>query len=355
MNKEFNQILANYQKKINKEIKFFFDREVKQNKKSFLKEVLKILREFSLRPAKRIRAALVNYGYFLAGGKNKKAILKVSIFIELIHNFLLIHDDIIDRDKFRRGGLTIQYQYQKLSSLKNTKEKEHYGDSMAIVIGDIINLIGYKILNSANFPEKYKLKAVEKLNQVLYLTGYGQALELWLREKIIFNKKIKEKEIFEIYKNKTAFYTFIGPLQIGAILAGADRKFLEKIEKTASPLGIAFQIRDDIQEIFHPKKEPNKPLISDIKERQPNLLIIKTLEKEKYQKKLRNYLGKNRLNEEDLKIVKNIFTKSGSLQYCKEKMEKLINQVKKDLISEKKFPKKEKQFILNLADYLLKT
>ena len=278
MTKQFTQTLLDYQKTITGEVEKFFDQKINQAETPFEREILNWLKEYSLRPAKRIRAILVNQGYFLAGGKNRKAILKASIFIELIHNYLLIHDDILDEDEVRRG--------------KKTFHRLH-GENMAICAADIASALGYEILSSCQFPINYKIKALEKLNQTLYSTGYGQMLELYLREK----KKFTDNDVLQIYTKKTAFYTSVTPLQIGALLTGTSEKFLKKIEKFALPLGIAFQIRDDledgdIEKVFH-------------------------LSKEKYQKM----------------------------------QEQLIAKSQKSLISEKAFPKKEKDFLLNLADY----
>lgn len=278
MTKEFSQILSNCQRLIGKEIEKFFEQKIEKTAAPFEREVFNWLKEYSLRPAKRIRAILVNYGYFLAGGKNKQAILQASIFIELIHNYLLIHDDIIDKDEMRRGGKTLHCLY---------------GQDMAMGAGDMASALGYEVLTSCSFPSEYKIKAINKINQTLSSTCYGQMLELKLREK----KKFTEKSVLEMYKRKTAFYTLVAPLQVGALLAGADEKFLKKIEKFALPLGIGFQIRDDIQD-------------GDIE---------KTFgfKKEKYQKLL----------------------------------EKFVAQAKKSLRSEKTFPISEKEFLLNLADY----
>ncbi|MFH1509977.1 MAG: polyprenyl synthetase family protein, partial [Candidatus Nealsonbacteria bacterium] len=215
MKNNFEKSFSSYQKEFNKEIKIFFDNKIKNTKEKFLRSCLLSLKEYSLRPAKRIRAVLVNQGYLLAGGKERKKILKTSIFIELIHNFLLIHDDVMDRDKKRRNKPTMQYKYGG----------GHHGDSMAITMGDLINSLGYELLNSSPFSVDLKNEAIDKLNKTIYLTSYGQALELCL----IKNKKISKKDIFEIYKNKTANYTFIAPLQIGAILAGANKLLLREI------------------------------------------------------------------------------------------------------------------------------
>lgn len=279
MTKQFSQSLLIQQKAITKELEKFFNQKINQSKVLFEKELLSWLKEYSLRRAKRIRAILVNQGYFLAGGQDKKTILQTSIFIELIHNYLLIHDDIIDKDEMRRGKKTMHCLY---------------GQAMAIVAGDVFSALGYNLLSSCQLPVKHRIKALAKLNQTLYFTGYGQSLELHLRNK----KKFTNHDILEIYTKKTAFYTLVSPLQVGALLAGASEKFLKKIEKFALPLGIAFQIRDDLQDgdieqVFHASKI-------------------------KYQKLL----------------------------------EKLVAQAKKELNAEKAFPQKEKGFLLNLADYI---
>ena len=350
MTKNFIEILSKYQVSINKELKFFFDTEIKETKTPFLIKTLKELKEFSLRPGKRIRAILINYGYFLAGGKDKKSILKTSIFIELIHNFLLIHDDIVDREKIRRGKATLHYQYQKEPNLEN-EEKKHYGLSMAIVAGDMIEFLGRKILAQSKFSDNHKIEAIKKLNLILTLTAYGEMFEFWLRKKIKNGETIKEKDILDIYKTKTAFYTFIGPLQMGAALAGGNQKAINFFEKIGLPLGIAFQIKDDIQDLFGEKKEIGSETASDIKEGQPNLLIIKTLNK-KQGKIIKKYLWKKDINKKELKIIKNAVLKSGAYEDCQQIAKNLINRVKKDIVYAN-YPQKEKEFLLNLADYIL--
>lgn len=342
MKNNFLKILSEYQLGINKELKAFFLKEIKKSKSPFFTETLKLLEEFSLRPAKRIRAILINYGYFVAGGKDKKNILKTSIFIELIHNFLLIHDDIIDREEFRRGKITLHRQYQKLSKFK--KEDLHYGISMAISAGDMIEFLARQILDQSKFPDDKKNKAIEKLNQVLELTAYGQLLELWLRDKFKNKGTIKEKDILDVYEIKTALYTFVGPLQIGGILAGAGQKTLSSFEKIGTPMGIAFQIEDDLQDLFLENA-------SDIKEGQPNLLVIKMLNR-KTGLTVKKYLNKKTLNKKEINIIKNIAIKSQAYNDCKNTAENLINQTKKNII-DSNYPKNESNFLINLADYII--
>jgi len=352
MDKKFKNILKDYQKRISKEIEIFFDKKITKAKISFQKDDLRLIKEFSLRPAKRIRAILVIYGYSLAGGKKFKEILKTSAFIELIHNFLLIHDDIIDQDEFRRGKKTIHSFCQQSCFSKNNEEKKHYGFSMGMVYGDLVNSLGYEILSNSNFSDKYKIRAINKLNEAVCLTGSGQMFEMRLREKMGRGKKISENEIIAIYGNKTAFYSFLAPLQIGALLAGVDGGILKKIENFAMFLGVAFQIQDDIQEIFSSEKEIGKPLCSDIIEGQPNLLIVKALENKNLGKKLKEYIGNKNINKEDIEEIRNIMKETGSYDYCLRVKENFIKKAEGVLNSEGEFPRAEKQFLINLANYV---
>ena len=144
--KKFNWLLSRYQEKINSELKKFFNKKIKETSKvSFYNaRDIRLLRDYVLRGGKRLRPILVIIGYFLAGGKNKKEILKTSLAIELIHNFLLIHDDIVDRDDFRRGKPSLHCLYQKM--FKNC----HLGISLIMVNGDIANILKYAILTNSN-------------------------------------------------------------------------------------------------------------------------------------------------------------------------------------------------------------
>jgi len=341
MTENFLKELSKYQTEINKEFKIFFASEIKNSKTPFLKKTLKKLEEFSLRPGKRIRAILINYGYFLAGGKDKKNILKASISIELIHNFLLIHDDIIDRDIMRRGKASLHYQYQKESNLIEKEEKKHYGLSMAIAGGDMMYFLGHKILTQSKISNDYKIDAIKKLDQITTSTIYGEMFEIWLKQNFKNGEIIKEKDVLDILKNKTAFYTFVGPLQMGAMLAGGNQKTINFLEKIGISLGVAFQIKDDIQDLS---------TASDIKEGQPNLLIVKAINKAQG-KIIKKYLNKKNIDKDEIKIIKKAMAESGAYEYCMQISRNLMTQAKKDII-QSKYPKKEKEFLLNLADYI---
>ena len=102
-------------------------------------DALEYVQKMVLAGGKRLRPAFMYYGYLTAGGKDKERIIKTSASIELIHTFLLIHDDIIDRDNLRHGLDTIHERYRKLSrKFFKDVDYEHFGESMAIIIGDMV-------------------------------------------------------------------------------------------------------------------------------------------------------------------------------------------------------------------------
>lgn len=343
--KLFNEVLGRYRLGIDLEIERFFGRKIKEAgliSKSAA-ETIKVLREFNLRGGKRARPVLVIVGYFLAGGKDKKAILKTSLCVELVHNFFLIHDDIIDRDETRRGKPSLYAFYKKKFG-----GDLHKGISFALIAGDISNVLGCQILAESDFDEKNKAKALGILNKTIEGTCHGEMLEMFLKEK----KNISEGEIESVLKHKTAYYSFAAPLKIGAALAGGSARLLEKLERFALPIGVAFQIQDDILGIFGSREKIGKPICSDIRESQPNLLIFKTIAFTKGNP-LKKYLGKQEISRGDVVAIRRIVKESGALDYCRAKAEGLIEEAKA-IIAKIDMPREEKGFLLGLADFVVR-
>ncbi len=173
---------------------------------------------------KKLRGALMILGYKIAGGKKNGEILRLAGAYEILHACILAHDDIIDKSPKRRGRHSL---YQALGG-------DHYGISQAISLADYGFFLSIKIITGSNFPDKTKNKVIKKLSEVLVDTTIGQMLD------------IQRGDALTIMKLKTARYTIAGPLQIGAILAGADEGLIKRLEEFGENLGIAFQIRDDI-------------------------------------------------------------------------------------------------------------
>ena len=339
----------------NKELEKFFKSKIEQvkndKKPKELVEIIESLEEFTMNSGKRIRPILFYFGYIIGGGENRSEAVKTSILVELIHSYLLIHDDIIDRDDFRHGGFSMHYSYEKKAE-NNFKDidTEHFGVSMAIIAGDLSMSFGYEILNSSNFRNDLKIKALNNLDKIICNTILGQTLDLTLSKDDNFDIDM----IFEMQKYKTAKYTIEGPLQLGAILAGANKKFLDSLSGYAIPVGIAFQIQDDIIGIFGNEKKVGKPIGSDIKEGKRTLLFSKAIENaDDTQKQILNdTLGNENISSADIGKVKDIITKTGSLKFSVNKAKELVKNAKEGL-KNLEISEKNKKFLGDLADFIV--
>ena len=335
-------ILTKYKEQIDKELEDFFKKRLERanNIAASSKEAIQNLKNFTLK-GKRIRPILVILGYKAFNGKNEKEIIKAAIAVELMQSFLLIHDDIIDKDNLRRGSPTIHKLYKKKYNL-------HFGESMAIVLGDICSVLGSEAILQTNFPEKYKLRAIDKFNKVIINTCFGQLLDI----ESTINKEINKDNILKIHNLKTAIYTIEGPLHIGAILAGAKQKELKILSNYAIPLGQAFQLKDDVLGLFGTEEKIGKPVGSDLKEGKKTLLILKALEKTNNEEKnfIKNCLGNRKINKEEIEKIKQIVIKTGSLAYSDALAKSLAEKAKKAIINSKI---KYKQPSLEIADYMV--
>ena len=340
-----NEYLTAYSKDAERFLNSFFLKKKRLSSKidPGLINILQVFQDY-IKGGKKARGALTVLGYQACGGKDMKAILPVSCGIELFHSFLLIHDDIIDRDKKRRGKPTVHTHFA-------SKRGEHYGNSKAIIIGDVGAFLAYELILSSNFSKDRTLKAVTKLNEFLLKTGYGQLLDI----DYDFKKDISWNDILKVRTYKTAFYTIVMPLSVGAILAGADEKLLSGIEKYGIPVGIAFQLSDDILGVFGDSGKTGKSAMSDIKEGKKTFLYVKALELAKGEDKkfLQKWYGAKDVNESKAKKIREIIESCGALIYSQNLSYDLVKKGKRyvGMVTKKRHFQK---VLESLADFVVR-
>jgi geranylgeranyl diphosphate synthase type I len=353
MNKVTKQ-LNDFQKKINKNLDSFF--EIKKQK---IKPIAPSLVEFVenihglCKKGKRLRAAYIYFGYLAAGGEDKKMILDLCASIELIHSYFLIHDDIMDQDVLRRGMMTMHASYEQIHKKRYKKgDSAHFGQSVAIMGGDMANTFGYDILANSKLPDKIKVKVLNKINSLIIETIAGQFLDI----KNEVSSIVKKHEISTVLEYKTAKYTIEGPLHIGAIAANKNvSKNLNIFTGYAIPLGIAFQIRDDILGIFGSEEKLGKPVGSDMRENKRTILIYKAFEQsDSAQKKiLKNCLGSSKITKKQINDFCQVIIDTGSLDYAQKEAEKLLQKAI-NAIKDANLKKEGKDFMEEIAEYLVK-
>ena len=352
------EVLNAYKKKLDLFLAEYFETKIVEARKidPLAVRTIEVLRRFTLSAGKRVRPALAYFGYLAAGGKNKEEMIRTSMAIELVHIFLLIHDDIIDRDEKRHGIETVHETYKKWGKELGLPEAEtgHFGNSMAIVVGDAAYLLANEILYKAKFKAEIIIATLEKTQEIAYRTTQGQMMDVLVGAK----GTATEKEIGSIHENKTARYTFEGPLHLGVTLAGkkADKKLMDVLSAYALPVGRAFQMRDDMLGIFGEEKKLGKAVGADIIEGKQTLLIVKAIEKSTREQKaqIKKLLGKKDLSLPELEIFRKIIRDTGSLEYSQNLSEKLVADA---LLALEKFQfenMEAKNFLEGIAKYIIK-
>ncbi len=307
----------NYLKKSAKKVDLQLNTLLEQAKKEAVEispKLVPLVEVFadSCKGGKRVRGMLVMLGYEITNSEFKVQnseleITKVAAVYEIFQTAILSHDDVIDQSPLRRGKPTI---YRRLGG-------DHYAISQTITIGDIGFFLAMKILAETNFPALRKNKAIEFFSKSMLKTGLGQSLDIELSRP----GKKDEEDALKISLYKTAWYTIIGPMSVGAILGGASKKQLDGILEFGKNLGIAFQIQDDILGVFGQEEDLGKSINSDIEEGKNTLLLTQALKRANKQQVeyLEKHYGQGVISQEEFMKIREIFESSGALDYVSSK------------------------------------
>lgn len=289
------------------------------------------IKEFILRDGKRIRPALFVFGYLGFARKKARGLYRSALAIELLHDFMLVHDDIIDKSDKRRNKPSMHKIFN--TYLKRYKDIKFNGQDLSIVAGDVLYAMAIKTFLSIEEKLERKEKALQKFAEAALYTGAGEFIELINSAQSI--ERIKKEEICKIYDCKTARYTFAAPLSTGAILGGAPRLQVDKLFKFGIYLGRAFQIQDDILGIFGEEKKTGKPALSDLQEAKKTLLIWQAYNNSNsiVKSTIKKMLKKKKIGRPDLLKMRKIIKASGALAYAEKEITLLTRQAQKQLLS----------------------
>ena len=251
---------------------------------------------------KRLRPYLVLKSCELVGG-NPSLALPFAAGLEILHNFTLIHDDIMDNDPIRRGAPSIHAKW---------------GVPVAIASGDLLFAKVYQALYASYFdgslPGDRVLESMKAVTEATISICEGQVLDVSFPDM----SDISPDDYIFMVGGKTSTL-FKACAEIGAIVGGANKEDVERLGSFAWDAGIAFQIVDDILGVTADKETLGKPVGSDLREGKKTLIVVHALENSTSVDRdtILKVLGKDDSAPIDIEAAIKVLVDLGSIEYAK--------------------------------------
>lgn len=312
----------------------FFDKEMEKFLKDGEPEVLyDAARHLPLAGGKRLRPCMA----MLACESVKGDVINVvplSIALELIHNFTLVHDDIMDKSKLRRNMPSVHIKY---------------GEPTAIMAGDLLFTKAFESMHQIN-GDLRAFKNVEfGLIDCIREICEGQQLDMNFEKR----KIVSESEYIEMILKKTAVF-FMYAAEAGAILGGGSHEESNALNQYGKSLGLGFQIHDDYLDMSSDEETLGKDIGNDIRNGKKTLIAVHSLNTAKGEDKktLEKIFGNLNATDDQIKEVYKIFNKLGSVVYAKKTAISYCEKAKKAL--EILPDTQAKNILISLAEYSIK-
>ncbi|MBN2517310.1 MAG: polyprenyl synthetase family protein [Candidatus Altiarchaeota archaeon] len=288
------------------------------------------------RGGKRIRPVLCLLACESVGGRAEDA-LKTAAAIEMIHNFTLIHDDIVDKSELRRGRPCLHHTY---------------GLGLAINSGDGLFSMAYGVMNdNLGILDRKRFDGVFGIfSRAVTEVCEGQAMDIsWAKRR---RWDITVDDYSQMLKRKTSALIACS-CECGGIIGNGSQKEIEALRSFGANIGMAFQIHDDVLNLAGEEEEYGKEIGGDINEGKRTLIIIDTISKcnEKERKRLIEILDAEQDSKKEIREALDIINKYGSVEMASKKAESIIKDAKGGLGA---LPdSKQKKMLLELADYFI--
>lgn len=274
-------------------------------------QMLQVMQELSDAGGKRVRPYVSVLIYEAYGGNDFRSMSHIGAALELLHSALLIHDDIIDRDLKRHGIDNISGHYH--NKLKHAEDAPHFANSMALLAGDLSLSAAYQLIGESGFTSGQKTAVSALLSDAIFHVIGGELIDT---DAPLHDAS--ETDPLEIAALKSAHYSFIMPLMIGAVLADAGDKEIEKLTDLGLRLGMSFQMTDDLLGIFGDEKITGKSALGDIREGKRTWLAQEAFQRAGHEDKevLDRHYGNKNIKAIDAAHVRQIFKDCGAKAAC---------------------------------------
>ncbi len=259
---------------------------------------------------KRLRPILLLLASEAVGGDGEQC-LDAAAAVELLHNFTLVHDDIMDHDETRRGRPTVHARWNP---------------NVALLAGDALLVLAYQSLAKA--PARHLPRLLSLFSAGTMSICEGQAFDLEFESSATVNLD----DYFQMIDKKTARLLSLSA-EMGAILGGGDTIQIEALRAFGGLLGLAFQVQDDLLDIIAEEKTLGKTIGSDLAQKKRTFLLLHALSTAtpSQRERIHTILATPSIGGAEVAAMREIFEETGSLQAAKQSVEGNIQRAKEQL------------------------
>jgi geranylgeranyl diphosphate synthase, type I len=271
---------------------------------------------------KRLRAAFCYWGWRACGGPDGQTIMTAAAALELLHASALVHDDVMDDSDTRRGQPSVHKRFESRHAADQwLGQPARFGAGAAILIGDLLLAWTDEMLRTSGLPADSLGPGLKILDSMRTEVLAGQFLDLALQS----SGRSELAAALRVVTYKSAKYTVERPLQLGAALragrpGGLDQAIAAAFTSYGIPLGIAFQLRDDVLGVFGDPEQTGKPVIDDLREGKRTVLLALARERSDAAQAavLDRCVGDPALTDQAAGQVRTVITQTGALAECEQ-------------------------------------
>jgi geranylgeranyl diphosphate synthase type I len=281
----FSGLLDGFREKLDRELQAWLCR--KREAAGGFRESVELIDgvgQLVLQGGKRLRPALVYYTYRACGGPADAAVLPLALATELLHTYLLIHDDIMDHAEVRRGQPAAHVRFRQAHQARGFHgDAQDFGRSVAILLGDLAHTWAVELFTGVFLQGGLAGGQARELTRCFSTMSEevigGQYLELMVAQRRGAQGPPqdtgagREAELLRVLRLKSGRYTAERPIQLGALLAGAPARVLDGLRRYGTAVGEAFQLQDDLLGMFGDAGTVGKPVGEDLREGKFTFLI----------------------------------------------------------------------------------
>ncbi|HEV7666985.1 MAG TPA: polyprenyl synthetase family protein [Thermoanaerobaculia bacterium] len=264
---------------------------------------------------KRLRPAFVWFTYRALGGRRSEEALPLALATELLHTYLLIHDDVMDHADLRRGEPSAQVRFRDAHRARNLAGNAgEFGVSVAILLGDLAQTWAIEQVFGLAVEGARRGELLQAFSAMCEEVIAGQYSELLIAGRRGRPGEVREEELLRVLQMKSGRYTAERPIELGAILAGAPPAEKAALRRYGRAVGEAFQLQDDLLGTFGDPERTGKPVEADLKEGKLTFLIHHALAASAAPERamITAALGDPQLDEERAREIQRLIEASGA-------------------------------------------